>query len=260
MVYLAADCESGRPLALKVIRVLDAVTLEALQREADLQGQLALLTRTVPEVYSCGRDGDLCYIAMEYVDGYDLDEAIGGGRFLAPEQAATIVRAICACLVVAHTTQFAANGHVRSIVHGDIKPGNIRITRAGMVKLLDFGSARVLNGFQTSFDTNWLTVEYASPERLRTGRVDRNADLWGAGAVLFEAVVGRRPAEVSAQRTNNVYELPAWCPASLGRIVRKAIATRPEDRYRSAHALLRDLDVFLTHESHCPAYVGRAKH
>src|ERR1700730_12413971 len=132
MVYLAVDSTTGQRVALKVSHQQAgedlALDIAAEREGAKLQEQLAHHTTLVPAVYACGEDRGVFYVAMEYVEGEDLDKRIGNGRMLAPEEAARVVRDICACLTVAHTPQYEIDGKHRSIIHGDIKPGNIRLT------------------------------------------------------------------------------------------------------------------------------------
>jgi eukaryotic-like serine/threonine-protein kinase len=240
-VYLAADHGSGHMVALKVRyphAAQTAADLIAAEREgARLQQQLALRTPAVPAVYGSGFADGLFYVAMEYVDGEDLDERIGDGRCLAPADAAAIARDLCACLAIAHTPRLI-DGAPRWIVHGDLKPGNIRLTATGELKLLDFGTARLVTAAKPYADERYLTIQYASPERIATGRIDAAADLWAAGVLLYEALSGERPAVSPA--------LPRSCPPALRRIACRATAREAWRRYGQAHEMLRDLECAVT--------------
>jgi serine/threonine protein kinase len=259
MVYLAVDSTTRQRVALKVFQPQagEDLTLDiAAEREgARLQEQLAQHTKLVPAVFACGDDRGVFYVAMEYIEGDDLDKRIGNGRTLAPEEAARVVRDICACLTVAHTPQYEIDGKHRSIIHGDIKPGNIRLTESGDVRLLDFGIAKPVTLTRSFTHNTHLTVEYASPERLTSNNVDAHADLWAAGVVLYEAIAGRRAWESEGQDRGAVEraitsgvrpsELPGSCPNALAHITFKALAPRQPDRYQTAEAMRDDLAAFL---------------
>jgi len=257
MVYLAVDSTTRQRVALKVFQPQagEDLTVDiAAEREgARLQEQLAQHTKLVPAVFACGDDRGVFYVAMEYIEGDDLDKRIGNGRTLAPEEAARVVRDICACLTVAHTPQYEIDGKHRSIIHGDIKPGNIRLTESGDVRLLDFGIAKPVTLTRSFTHNSHLTVEYASPERLTSNNVDAHADLWAAGVVLYEAIAGRRAWESEGQDRGAVEraitsgvrpsELPGSCPNALAHITFKALAPRLPDRYQTAEAMRDDLAV-----------------
>jgi len=259
MVYLAMESTTRQRVALKVFQQQagEDLTVDiAAEREgARLQEQLAQHTKLVPAVYACGEDRGVFYVAMEYIEGDDLDKRIGNGRTLAPEEAARVVRDICACLMIAHAPHYEIDGKHRSIIHGDIKPGNIRLTESGDVRLLDFGIAKPVTLTRCFTHNTHLTVEYASPERLSSNNVDTHADLWAAGVVLYEAIAGRRAWESEGQDRGAVEraitsgvrpsELPGSCPKALAHITFKALAPRLSDRYQTAEAMRDDLDAFL---------------
>ncbi len=246
MVYLAVDSTTRQRVALKVFQQQagEDLTVDiAAEREgARLQEQLAQHTKLVPAVYACGEDRGVFYVAMEYIEGDDLDKRIGNGRTLAPEEAARVVRDICACLTVAHAPRYEIDGTHRSIIHGDIKPGNIRLTEGGGVRLLDFGIAKPVTLTRSFTHNTHLTVEYASPERLTSNNVDAHADLCAAGVVLYEALGAVERAITSGVRPS---ELPGSCPNALAHITFKALAPRLPDRYQTAEAMRDDLDAFL---------------
>jgi serine/threonine-protein kinase len=121
----------------------------------------------------------------------------------------------------------------RAIVHGDLKPENIRITSSGAVRILDFGSATAVTPGAPCVHSGGLTREYASPERLATHVVDARTDLWAVGIILYEALTGSHPDGRPDVRGMN--------PA-LARIVTRSLALADENRYPSAAAMARDLD------------------
>lgn len=259
MVCLALHARSRRRVAVKMIPRRpgeDAEALIAAEREgAMLQERLARRSDAVPRVYDCGDQDGVFYIAMEYIDGDDLDKQIGSGVTLPPERAARIVADVCGCLAEAHAPHHLVHGVRRSIIHGDVKPANIRVTPSGRAKLLDFGTAKPVAAEQRCAFSTYLTVEYASPERLDFGTIDADSDLWGAAVVLYEAIVGRRPWEDVGKRSGVAERpprasegppaFPGRCPVALMRIATRALATELSDRYESAEAMKADLDKFL---------------
>lgn len=259
MVCLAVDTQTRRRVALKTISHAGGDNVEALieaeRKGAVLQERLARRSDGVPAIYDCGDADGVFYIAMEYVEGEDLDKTIGNGARLAPEAAAWIAADVCACLAAAHAPHHLVDGVRRAIIHGDVKPSNIRITPSGRAKLLDFGTAAPVVPAHAAAYSSYLTLAYASPERLDTGIIDAHTDLWAAGIVLYEAIAGRRPWERSDVRgdcrerpspsCSYPPALPSSCPAALARIAGKALASELSNRYESADAMLVALDEFL---------------
>ena len=148
-VYLAQDTELGHQVALKLIEhSVDVDTRDAIvaeRRGAELQARLAEIDPRVGRVYDCNDTDGYFYVAMEYVDGQDLAELMGHGP-LAHEFAADVAIAVAETLEHAHTLHVSLDGRdCFGIVHGDIKPKNIRIDARGEVRVLDFGIAKALS-------------------------------------------------------------------------------------------------------------------
>ncbi|MBX5497246.1 MAG: serine/threonine protein kinase, partial [Bryobacteraceae bacterium] len=259
-VYLAeTDRPEPRLVALKVVpRVDDQIDEQSAEAAgAELQKRLRDYDKRVAEVFSYGADssGNL-YIEMEYVDGEDLSALINRGP-LTPARAAEI--AINLCELLSNLGRFAArvNGEDREgVVHGDLKPKNIRITRNGGIKILDFGIAKMLPRARTQTRNVWASTAYASPERLDTGKIDARSDLWSVGVMLYQMVSGRlpfqgtTPEEVEARIRSFVPPPPIeGCPATLWEIIRKLLARDPRDRYQSPEEALEDLKRFRTGSS-----------
>ena len=255
-VYLAQDSESGQTVALKLIEhSADADTcasIEAEMRGATLQARLADIDPRVVRVYGAGDLEGFFHVAMEYIDGQDLAELMGHGR-LEVEFAVDVALAVAQTLENAHKLEASIGGKwIKGIVHGDIKPKNIRIDSHGKVRVLDFGIAKALSLSRKLTRNEFGSVPYASPERLESGEVNAGSDLWSLAVMLYEMVTGLRPYE--AETTERMERMirsgiapppaPDPCAEPLRRILMKALAPDPDLRYPTAAALGTELAAF----------------
>jgi serine/threonine protein kinase len=250
---------TGRAVALKLIRLEQADSEEkvvAEQRGAALQQQFSEVHRElVPQVYEHGTMGAYYGIAMEYVPGMPLIHLIARGP-LPPARAAEIALALARFLDKAHRFRPSVEGlEDKRIVHGDLKPEHVLILDGDQIRVLDFGIAKALEGQSPATTNKWLSIAYASPERLQSdGHVNEHADFWAVGVMLFEMVAGYRPhwrLEHSLSRLDRAirtYEPPEPMPPDsdsvLVAIVRKLLAPQVERRYQTATDLIRDLDAY----------------
>jgi serine/threonine protein kinase len=254
-VYLGQD-DSGRQVALKVIeKSSDRDTLDGIEAErrgSALQERLAAVDPRVVRIYETGDLDDYFFVAMEYIEGEDLAEQILRAP-LPPSRACEIAIAICETLQHAHDLETEIDGKVfHGIVHGDIKPRNIRIDPEGRVRVLDFGIAKALSVSRKLTRNEFGSVPYASPERLDSGDVDFMSDLWSVAVVLYEMVTGLQPYQaVSTERLESMVRsrippppAPEPCPEALRRILIKAMSPDPPRRYQSAAELAADLLAF----------------
>jgi serine/threonine-protein kinase len=260
-VYLAQDMESGAPVALKVIEhSADPESREVIaaeRRGVVLQAQLAAIDPRVVGIYDSGDLDSFFYVAMEYIDGQDLAELLcphaGSVKPLTPEFAVDVALAVAETLDHAHTLSVAIDGKdFQGIVHGDIKPRNIRIDSRGEVRVLDFGIAKALSLSRRLTRNEYGSVPYASPERLDLGEVNALSDLWSLAVTLYEMVTGLQPYH--SQSTERLERMilsrippppaPDPCPEPLRRILRKALAPAQELRYRTASEFAADLRAF----------------
>lgn len=256
-VYLALDTQLNRQVALKLIEQGNdperREIVEAERRGAILQSRLCGLDRRVTVIRSYGDLDDFFFIEMEYVEGEDLAEVLRRGPLGIPF-AARIGSDICDVLHHAHTFTAEIEGHsYHGIVHGDIKPRNIRIKPDGQVKVLDFGIAKALS-LSRKFTTNQFgSSQYSSPERLNTGEVDVASDLWSVGVVLYEIVTGTPYFEAeSGPKIEHIIrnyrkprDLPSTLPERFKAILRRALHPEPALRYGSAAEFSADLKAFL---------------
>jgi tRNA A-37 threonylcarbamoyl transferase component Bud32 len=192
-VYRALDPLLERRVALKTISPSLLSSQEALKRfrrEARLAAQLQ--HPNIVTIFEVGEVEGTHYIAMEFVEGMELGEALSPPGRLGVEQKVRMVVDICRGLAFAHRM---------GVIHRDVKPANIRLTRDGTVKILDFGIVKSLRGTDIT-DPNLTqqgmvlgTPSYLSPERIRGEKDSPHDDMWAVGVILFEALAGRRPFE-----------------------------------------------------------------
>jgi eukaryotic-like serine/threonine-protein kinase len=249
-VYRARDIRLDRIVAVKTLRedlARDQTFQARFRREA--QSAASLNHPSIVAVYDTGEDdtggAHIPYIVMEYVDGRTLRDLLREDRRLLPERALEITDGVLRALDYSHR-----NG----IVHRDIKPGNVMLTRGGQVKVMDFGIARAVSDAQATMTQTAQvigTAQYLSPEQARGERVDARSDLYSTGCLLYELLTGRppflgdSPVAIAYQhvRENPVPpsrvdpEVPQWADA----IVLRAMAKDPRDRYQSAAEMRQDI-------------------
>jgi serine/threonine protein kinase len=252
-VYLANDTELGSPVALKLIEYSAdpeaAEVIEAERRGARLQAHLAAVDARVAAIYETGDRDGYFFVAMEYIEGQDLSELMRRGPVM-PEFAVDVALAVAETLDHAHSLAVAIDGKdYQGIVHGDIKPKNIRIDKRAEVRVLDFGIAKALSLSRQLTRNSFGSIPYASPERLDFGQVDALSDLWSLAVMLYEMVTGLQPYHSdSTERLERMIlsripppPAPDPCPEPLRRILSKALAPDPSLRYQKAGELAADL-------------------
>ena len=238
IVYKAIDTHLGRTVALKFLQPrLDNDDSAAERFRLEARTIAALEHPNICTVHEIGEtnDGQL-YLAMPLYDGETLQQRIARGPIPVTE-AVGIAMQICRGL---------AKAHARGIVHRDIKPSNVLVTTDGVVKLLDFGIAKLVDVTLTGGAGPLGTVAYMSPEQARGEAVDHRTDVWSLGIVLHEMLTGRRPhageTAVSIARALQSESTPpgstrrSGIPAAVDRVVSKALAGNVNDRYQSAQA------------------------
>jgi hypothetical protein len=255
-VFLATDSRTAQQVALKLVPTgTDREAHDILDAErwgAKLQEQFCRLSSHVPAVYEYGTDGQYFYIAMEYLGGRNLSEVITEGP-LAPGRAAKIAIQLCHFLEGAHAFESTIEGRpLRSLLHGDLKPRNIRVLDGDAVKVLDFGIAKALSLSRKVTRNDFGSIAYLSPERLVSGDMDAHADFWAVGVLLYEMVAGVQPFRApDTRRLEQLIKslappapLDASCPPGMRAILAKLLAGAPGDRYISARAIREDLECF----------------
>ncbi|MBE3095617.1 MAG: serine/threonine protein kinase, partial [Planctomycetes bacterium] len=257
-VYLARDTDRQRDVALKLVELKDdrdsRDIYDAERRGALLQKQFSGVDAHVPAVHACGTRDGFFYIDMEYVDGEDLAERVARGPMPAAD-AAQIGRELCDFLDKSHRFEATVDEvQVRGIIHGDIKPKNIRLNRQGQVKVLDFGIAKGLALSRKLTRNDFGSLAYLSPERLDSGEVDAQVDCWSIGVLLYEMVAGTPPFDADSnpklewliRSRRPPPPLPDGCPSALARIISKTLAGDLAARYPDAGAIRDDLAAFIS--------------
>ncbi|HLY19934.1 MAG TPA: protein kinase [Bryobacteraceae bacterium] len=254
-VYLALDTRANRQAALKLIKsgpdAVSRLVTESERRGAAIQQRLRALDPRVIEVYDYGDLDGYFFVAMQYVEGRNLAEALARDGRMSALRAARIALEIGGQLEKFHT--FQPDGASASVVHGDIKPSNIHLGPNDTVRLLDFGIAKTLRPDRDFTFHNFGSPSYCSPERLGRSVLDQQADLWAVGATLYEMVAGCPPYQAEdtgkleklIQSRRPPRALPASCPDALRAIIRKSLAPDVDRRYPSAAAFTSDLNAFL---------------
>jgi hypothetical protein len=257
-VYLAVNLKNNRRIALKLVEmgVGDEAReiIEAERLGSELQRRLSLVDPRVPGIYAYGELESYLFIEMEFIEGTDLSTLIVSRR-LQTQDAVRIAFELCGILHNSHGISLQINEReFRAIVHGDIKPKNIRIDAAGGVRVLDFGIAKGLSVTRRLTSNIFGSVEYSSPERLETGRMDEMSDLWSLGIVLYEMIESRLPYEASntegleaiIRAHTAIRPLSDACPVALQQIIYKALSRFPASRYQSAKSFESDLELYLS--------------
>jgi len=255
-VYLAIDTAGPYTVALKLIEYADDAdtrdSIEAERRGAELQARLAAIDRHVVRVYDAGDADGYFYVAMEYVDGQDLHELMNRGP-LEPSFAVEVALAVARTMESAHGLQASIGGKdFHGVVHGDIKPKNIRIDGRGEVRVLDFGIAKALSLSRRLTRNEFGSVPYASPDRLDTGDVEYGSDRWSLAVMLYEMLTGMQPYHAdSTEKLERMIRsriapppAPDPCPEPLRRILIKALMPDPQARYQSAAGFAGDLEAY----------------
>ena len=247
---------TGRNVALKLVQRATAgearEIFEAEESGAELQRQFSLISRHVPFVYEhLADESGYFVVAMEYLDGENLSDVIARGA-LPVDRAVRIAIELCSFLEAAHSFEaIIGSRKLRSLVHGDLKPQNVRITSDGAVKVLDFGIAKALSLSRKVTRNDFGTTPYLSPERL-DGDVNEFADLWAVGVMLHEMIRGKRPFDApDTRRLERLIRarlppqpLDPRCPAGLEAIVAKLLGPSAAARYQDARAAREDLERF----------------
>jgi serine/threonine protein kinase len=247
-VYRARDRVLERTVAVKVLSAASTEDLELVARFGrEARAAAALNHPNIVAVFDSGADGDLHYLVMEYVEGQSLAELLRRVGMLEPGRVADVGRQVCQALAAAHAA---------GLVHRDITPGNVLVDPAGLVKVADFGIAKLAAATTMTGDKVLGTAAYLAPEQAQGRPVDGRSDLYSLGCVLYALLTGAPPfagdspvamaaRHVTEQPTPLSHHNPRVSPA-LEAVVLTALAKEPADRYQSAAAMAQDLERIVT--------------
>ncbi|WP_258111494.1 Stk1 family PASTA domain-containing Ser/Thr kinase [Alicyclobacillus sp. SP_1] len=247
VVYRAVDELLGRTVAVKMLRPQFAGDEEFVSRfRQEAQAAAKLSHPNIVNLYDVGMSGNEYFIVMEYVDGPTLKDLIKSKGALPVEEVVDISAQICEAL---------AHAHEHRIIHRDIKPHNILLTKSGIVKVTDFGIARAVTG--TTITDRQATsvlgsVHYFSPEQARGGQTDVKSDIYSLGVVMYEMLTGElpfsgdSPVSVALKHLREEFVEPRQIdrsiPQSIENIVLRALAKSPSARYPDMESMLADLN------------------
>jgi eukaryotic-like serine/threonine-protein kinase len=233
-VYLGRDPELDRPVAIKVIReeVHEQEVLDRFFREA--RAAAALRHANIITVYASGQQDHKPYIAMEYIEGESLSEIIKQRRNLPLADKVSYLEQVCAGLAFAHKA---------GIVHRDVKPANIMIDGEGVVRILDFGIARIEGSAMTQDGTMMGSLNYMSPEQMLGKPVDQRSDIFSVGSVAYELLCYQQAFKgnlndgllhrLPHEDPPLLKELNPAIPLAIEQVVMRALEKDPGRRYQN---------------------------
>ena len=244
IVYEALDPTINRRVALKELAVPPTVQgaqrrerIERFWREGKAAGGLA--HPNIVTIYEVGQEGERYFIAMEFLEGQTLRDVVQAGGPLSLKDAVNYALQLCSALGYAHE---------HGVIHRDVKPENVQVLPGKLLKLTDFGIARLMGEAPITQDGQVFgTPSYMSPEQVAGKPLDARSDIFSLGVVLYEMVAGSKPfsGDSIVTVTYNIMNMeptpPPGAPLWLVGIVRKAMAKDPSARYASAEEMAEDL-------------------
>ena len=244
-VFKVYDHKISEVIALKLIRPEISINSKAIERfKNELKCTRKIAHRNICRMYDLGSEEFFHYITMEYVPGEDLKRFIRRAGSLTSGKAIYIARQVAEGLAEAHRL---------GVVHRDLKPQNIMIDQDGNAKIMDFGIARFADTERMTGSGVMIgTPEYMSPEQAELAEVDKRADIYSLGVVLYEMVSGRVPFEGETplsiamkhktETAKNVREINAQVSSGLAAVISRCMEKSPADRYQSAEELIENLN------------------
>lgn len=251
VVYLGKDPKINRLVAIKTVR-FDEVDPDLLEetkkrffREAEAAGTLN--HPNIVTIYDVGEEEDLAYVAMELLEGSDLTPYIKKGSLLPPAELMKIIISVAEGLAFAHG---------KGIVHRDIKPANIMLLKDGVVKIADFGIARISTSSATQTGTVLGTPSYMSPEQVSGAKVDGRSDLFSLGSSMYELLSGQKPFQgesiaalmyaITSRPPQLVTQIDPSIPQCCAYITHRLITKDLSKRYQTAHEVAEHARICLS--------------
>jgi len=245
-VYLGRDPKIDRTVAIKTLALSQEFAPEEIKEvegrffhEASAAGKLN--HPNIVTIYDAGEEHDLAYIAMEYLDGNPLSDYVRASKLLPVPTVLDIMAQ------VADGINYADKA---GVVHRDIKPANIMYNpKSGVVKITDFGIARLTSSSRTKTGTILGTPSFMSPEQISSQKVDGRTDIFSLGATMFVLLTGKRPFDadslagltfqITSEKHRDPLKLRPELPACVKTVIDKAMQKEPENRYQDGHAMRR---------------------
>jgi serine/threonine-protein kinase len=248
VVYLGRDPKINRVVAIKTMALSQEFegdelveVKERFFREAETAGRLN--HQNIVTMYDAGEEHDLAYIAMEFLKGKDLVGYTKSGQLLPPLRAMSVVARVADALAYAHENH---------VVHRDVKPANIMYEPEGdLVKVTDFGIARITDSSKTKTGMVLGTPSYMSPEQLSGKKIDGRSDLFSLGVTLYQLLCGRLPFEgdsmaqlmfrIANEAHPDIRTYIRGAPEPLVAIINKSLCKDIEQRYQTGSEMAQDL-------------------
>lgn len=264
-VYLAKDRRLDRDVAIKIMHPHLTEGADAgarFRREARAAARLA--HRNVVGVYDQGTDGDISYLAMEYVDGHNLRRELHRRGAYSVEEALTTIATVLDAI---------GSAHQAGLIHRDIKPENVLLSRDGEIKVADFGLARAATEATAASTGNLLgTVAYLSPEIITSGAADARTDIYATGIMLYELLTSKPPYEgenaiqVAYQHVHedlpSIRDAEPWVPQAVDELIARMCARdadqRPADGATAREEILELLSKLTPEERELRSNLGKA--
>jgi len=248
-VYKAQDPKINRLVAIKTIRFSDEFDDDVIQdikerffREAEIAGRLA--HPSIVTIHDVGDDRDLTYMAMEFLEGEDLDKFTKKGNLLHFRRVLDVIASIAEALDFAHKAE---------VIHRDIKPANVMLLKNGTVKVMDFGIAKAISSSRTKTGVILGTPNYMSPEQIMGQKIDARSDIFSLGVLFYQMITGVLPFhgenlssllyQITQVKHTSARSYRPKIPKISEQIIDKALAKNPDHRFKSAGGMAKVINL-----------------